>query len=388
MVSMHFGVSAEQTSFVSAVREFAQRRVVERAAEMDTTGAYPRDLVGEAAGLGLMGVTIGRELGGAARDYVTYAVALEELAAASATLSVIIAVHNSLVVEPLVEFGTPEQVRRWVPRLARGDAIGAFALSEAQSGSDAANQQTVAVRDGDGYRISGEKVWVTNAEVAELAIVFAATRPGERGHGITAFLVPLDARGIARSPSPVSLGVRGLGCLTLTFKDVRVDDSAVIGPVDGGFDLAKRALEGGRVAIAAQALGVGRTALEEALAYSRRRQAFGHPISVFQAIQFQLADRATDLEAARMLMWRAADARDRAPHATVEAAMAKLQASEAAHRAADCAMQILASEGYRQGSAIERLFRDIRAAEIYQGTSEVQRMIIARAIVENGAMRQ
>jgi butyryl-CoA dehydrogenase len=254
-------------------------------------------------------------------------------------------------------------------------------LSEAKAGSDAGNQQTSARLDDQGYVLSGRKVWVANAEVADVAIVFATTQPGARGRGISAFLVPLDMPGITRVPSPDSLGVRGLGCMDLQFDEVRVDTGALLGESGRGFRIAMRALEGGRVAIAAQALGVGQAALEEAVAYARDRQAFGQPIGNFQAIQFQLADIATELEAARMLTWSAADARDRAPRATLEASMAKLLASEAAHRAADRAMQILASEGYRRGSTIERLFRDVRAAEIYQGTSEVQRMIIAAHVL-------
>jgi alkylation response protein AidB-like acyl-CoA dehydrogenase len=379
---MDFALSPDQARFVSDVSDFARARVAPRAAEIDRTGAYPRDLLAEAAALGLLGITVPRELGGAGQNYVAYAAAIEALAAASATLAVIVSVHNSLVVEPVREFGSPEQQDRWVRPLASGAAFGAFALSEAEAGSDAANQQTVATEDEDGYRLRGEKVWVTNAEAAALAIVFAATQPGEGGRGISAFLVPLPSPGLDVEPSPDSLGVRGLGCRTLRLRDVRVSSRDLLGERDAGFRLAKRALEGGRVAIAAQALGVGRAALREALEYSRRRKAFGHPISVFQAIQFQLADLATDLEAARMLTWRAADTHDRSPHAATEAAMAKLHASEAAHRAADRAMQILASEGYRRGSTIERLFRDIRAAEIYQGTSEVQRLLIARSIVE------
>lgn len=379
---MDFDLSADQAGFVARIADFARTRVAPRAAAIDGTAAFPRDLIAEAAALGLMGITIRPESGGAGRDYVSYAAALEDVAAASATVAVILSVHNSLVVEPIQEFGTPEQKDRWLPRLARGEAIGAFALSEAQSGSDAANQQTVAVTDGTDYRLRGAKVWVTNAEVAELVVVFAATRPGEGGRGISAFLVPLDAPGLQRLPSPDTLGVRGLGCMELTLDDVRVEASSMLGSRDQGFGLAKWALAGGRIAIAAQALGVGRAALQEALEYARRREAFGHPIGVFQAIQFQLADLATELEAARLLTWKAADVRDRGAHATVEASMAKLHASEAAHRAADRAMQILASEGYRRGSTIERLLRDIRAAEIYQGTSEVQRLIIARSIVD------
>jgi len=375
-----FSFNAEQESFAARVRQFARERVGPRAAEIDATGVFPRELVHEAAALGLAGVTIPEAHGGGGRDYVSYALAIEALALSSATLAVILTVNNSLVAEPLFEFGTPRQHEQWLSKLASGQAIGAFALSEEQAGSDAANQRTIARRDAAGYVLSGRKVWVANAEAADVAIVFAKVEPAAQARTITAFLVPMDSAGLRKTPSD-SLGVRGLGCMDLELDGVRVDAAAQLGEAGRGFRVAMRALEGGRVAIAAQALGVGQAALEEALAYARQRIVFGQPLGDFQAIQFQLADLATELEAARVLTWRAADGRDRQPRASVESSMAKLQASEAAHRAADRAMQILASAGYRRGSTIERLFRDVRAAEIYQGTSEVQRMIIAEAIL-------
>jgi alkylation response protein AidB-like acyl-CoA dehydrogenase len=376
-----FALSSDQEAFLSRIREFARARVAPRAPEIDASGEFPRALVQEAGRLGLMGVTIPAAQGGAGRDYVSYALAVEAVALSSATLAVILTVNNSLVVEPLLEFGSAEQKARWLTPLARGEAIGAFALSEEQAGSDAANQRTVARADGAGYVLTGRKVWVANAEAADVAIVFANVESAEkRTRSITAFLVPMDSPGLEKTPSD-SLGVRGLGCMDLELKQVRLDAGARLGDAGRGFRVAMRALEGGRVAIAAQALGVGQAALDEALAYARERVVFGQPLGEFQAVQFQLADLATDLEAARVLTWRAADGRDRQPRASVEAAMAKLQASEAAHRAADRAMQILASAGYRRGSTVERLFRDVRAAEIYQGTSEVQRMIIAEAIL-------
>ncbi len=377
---MDFSLAPAEEAFLAEVRAFARDRVKGEAAEIDRTGQYPRGLVGEAAALGLAGVTLPREWGGAGRDTVSYAMAVEALAFASATLAVILVVHNSLAVEPILQFGTARQKDRWLRRLASAEAIGAFALSEPQAGSDAANQQTIARADGPGYVLRGAKAWVANAAAAEVALVFAATDPVARPRGISAFLVPLDAPGLGRTPSD-SLGVRGLGCMDLTLDDVRVPAEARLGEAGQGWRIAMGALEGGRVAIAAQALGVGQAALDEAVVYAREREAFGQPIGNFQAIQFQLADLVTELEAARILMWRAADARDRRPRARIEAAMAKLQASEAAHRAADRAMQILASAGYRRGSTIERLFRDARAAEIYQGTSEVQRMIIAHGLL-------
>lgn len=378
---MTFSFTSEQLAFLDPIRRFAAERVAPHAAELDQTGVFPIELVREAAALGLAGVTIPAAFGGAARDYVSYAAAIEIVSSASATLAVILTVNNSLVAEPIVEFGTDNQKAAWARRLATGESLGAFALSEEGAGSDAANQQTSAQLDDRGYVINGKKVWVANAEQADVAIVFARTEPDARDRGISAFLVPLDSVGLSMIPSPESLGVHGLGCMDIELKDVRVDAGALLGESGHGFRVAMRALEGGRVAIAAQALGVGQAALEEALSYARTRQAFGQPIGNFQAIQFQLSDLATDLSAARMLTWKAADTHDRAPRATLEAAMAKLQASEAAHRAADRAMQILASEGYRKGSRVERLFRDVRAAEIYQGTSEVQRMIIAHEIL-------
>jgi alkylation response protein AidB-like acyl-CoA dehydrogenase len=378
---MDFALSGAEAAFVARARAFARERVAPVAAEIDATATFPRALVAEAAGLGLIGVTLPTADGGQGLDYIAYALAIEAVAEASATVAVILAVTNSLVVEPVFATGTAAQRARWIDPLVGGRAIGAFALSEDQAGSDAANQATLARPDGAGYVLSGRKVWVANGDNADVALVFARVEGEPRERAITAFLVPLDSDGVTRHPLD-SLGVRGLGCVDLEFAAVRLGAESRLGAVGDGWRLALDALAGGRVAIAAQALGVGRTALDEAVAYARARRAFGQPIGEFQAIQFQLADLAADLEAARMLMWQAADTRTRGGATALTAAMAKLEASEAAHRAADRAMQILASAGYRRGSRIERLFRDIRAAEIYQGTSEVQRMVIARHVID------
>jgi butyryl-CoA dehydrogenase len=387
---MILDLTNEQRGFQQRVAAFASEQVAPRAAAIDESGEFPVDLVKAASKLGLMGITISKEWGGAGLDYPSYAVALEELARASAVLAVIAAVNNSLVAEPIAQFGSEAQKHGWLQRLAGGESLGAFALSEDNAGSDAANQQTVARLDERGYVLDGRKVWVANAEAADVAIVFAATQPslnpasaGGSGHarGVTAFLVPLDSPGISRNVTADSLGVRGLGCMDLELKNVRVDADALLGSPGEGFRIAMWALDGGRVAIAAQALGVGTAALDEALEYAKHRVVFGQPIANYQAIQWMLADAATELEAARMLTYKAADARQRSSRPTLEASMAKLYASEAAHRAADKAMQILASEGYRRGSNVERLFRDVRATEIYQGTSEVQRMVIAEHIL-------
>ena len=374
-------LSDAQRNYQERIARFAQERVAPRAAEIDEAGIFPRDLVRECAALGLMGVTIPTEWGGAGLDYVSYALAIESLAAESAVVAVIAAVNNSLVTEPLARFGSDAQKETWLRRLACGDALGAFALSEEHAGSDAANQQSVARLDEQGYVITGRKVWVANAEAADVLILFAATQPGIRGRGVSAFLVPMDTPGITRIETQDSLGVRGLGCADLQLNDVRVDTDALLGTPGEGFHIAMWALDGGRVAIAAQALGVGAAALREALQHAKSREAFGQPIGNYQAIQWMLADMATELDAARMLTLKAADSRQRDARPTLEASMAKLFASESAHRAADKAMQILASNGYRRGSVVERLFRDVRATEIYQGTSEIQRMVIAEHLL-------
>ena len=378
---MILGLDDRQAAYQRDIAAFAAEAVAPRASAIDDSNQFPRDLVAAMAGRGLLGVTIAREHGGAGLDYVSYALALEALAHASAVVSVIASVNNSLVAEPIAKFGSDAQKETWLRRLASGEMLGAFALSEEQAGSDAANQQTVARLDGHGYVLNGRKVWVANAEAADLAIVFAATQPGSRGRGVGAFIVPLDAPGVTRIPSGDALGVRGLGCVDLDLKEVLVDAGAMLGGPADGFHVAMWALDGGRVAIAAQALGVGSAALDAALAYAKQHEAFGQPIANFQAIQWMLADSATELDAARMLMLKAADARTRTDRPTLEAAMAKLAASEAAHHAADRAMQVFASHGYRRGSLVERLFRDVRATEIYQGTSEVQRMVIADHIL-------
>src|SRR6476619_7205487 len=375
-------LTPEQAAFQTRIETFARDVVALRAAGIDKSGEFPTDVIHAAAQHGLLGVTIANQCGGAGRDYVSYALAIETIARASATVAVSLSVTNSLVGELIAHAGRDQQRERWLRPLASGEAIGAFALSEPDAGTDAANQQTTAVRSGGGYRIRGRKVWVANAEEAAVAIVFACTRPGLRGQGITAFLVPMNTPGITRTARADSLGVRGLGCMDLDL-DLTVSDDQVLGRVDQGFRNAMWALQGGRVAIAAQALGIGEAALDEAIAYAKSRQQFGQPIGNYEAIQWMLADMATELAAARMLTYKAAAVKDGSGPSAVEASMAKLAASEAAHKAADKAMQVLASAGYRRGSVVERLFRDVRATEIYQGTSEAQRMIIAANILTN-----
>jgi alkylation response protein AidB-like acyl-CoA dehydrogenase len=378
---MDLELSAEARGFVERVERFARERVAPAAAGLDETAAFPRELFREAAGLGLAGVTIPVVHGGAGQDYVAYALAIEVIARASATLAVSLAAHNSLVAEPLLEFGTDAQKETWLRPLATGALIGAFALSEERAGSDAAHQKTVARLDATAYVLNGRKVWVANGEVADLVLVSAASQPASDGREVSAFLVPADSPGLSRGPVIDSLGVRGLGCVDLRLDDVHVGADGLLGAPGQGFRVAMWALEGCRIAIAAQALGIGHAAVDEALAHARAREQFGQPIANFQAIQFMLADMATELEAARMLTLKAADAKTRQPRVLLEASMAKLLASEAAHAAANRALQILGAAGYKRGHLAERLFRDARVTEIYPGTSEVQRMVIAEMIL-------
>jgi alkylation response protein AidB-like acyl-CoA dehydrogenase len=378
---MQLTLTEAQETFRSSIEEFARQFVAPEAALIDESGDFPFDVLRAAATRGLTGATIAKAWGGAGLDYLRYVLAIEAIARESATVAVSLVVQNSLVAEPIAHAGSPAQKERWLRRLSAGDAIGAFALSEPDAGTDAANQHTIATKTPDGYRVKGRKIWVANAEGAAVAIVFASTRPEARAEGITAFLVPTNTPGITRTARDDSLGVRGLGCMDLDF-DIAVGDDQILGVVNEGFRLARWALEGGRVAIAAQALGIGDAAIAEAITFAKARTTFGRPIASHEAIQFMLADIATELEAARLLTYRAAVAKGVQERSTLEASMAKLAASEAAHKAADKAMQILASAGYRRGSVAERLFRDVRATEIYQGTSEAQRMIIAGEILK------
>jgi butyryl-CoA dehydrogenase len=374
-------ITNDQREYQQSVAAFAAERIAPAAADIDRSGVFPRSLVGEVAARGLLAITLPQPWGGAGRDYVSYALAMEAIARASAVIAVIVSVNTSLVAEPLLQFGTDEQKRKWLPDVASGKVLGAFALSEEQAGSDAANQQTTARADRGGYVLNGKKVWVAGGEAADVAIVFAATSPDGGARAVSAFLVPLSTPGVARVQAVDALGVRGLGCMDLELHDVHVDADARLGGEGEGFRTAMWALDGGRIAIAAQALGVGQAALDEAIQHAKKRETFGQPIAKYEAIQWMVADSATELDAARLLTLKAANARDHRDRPTLEAAMAKLSASEAAHRAADRAMQILASHGYRRGSVVERLFRDVRATEIYQGTSEVQRMVIADLVI-------
>jgi butyryl-CoA dehydrogenase len=386
---MNFELSPEQKMIRDTARELATREIAPQAAEIDRTHEFPRKLFARLGELGLLGIMVPEKWGGAGMDALSYAVALEEIARACASTAVAMSVQSSLVAAPILKEGTDEQRARWLPDLAAGKKIGCFALSEPEAGSDAKAQRTRAVRlgqgdHGDGGRwiLNGTKNFITNAPVADLAIVLANSDPTKGSRGITAFLVPMPTPGLTIGPPDDKLGIRGAPSAQLFLTDCAVGDDARLGAEGDGFKIAMRALDGGRIGIAAQALGIARAAFEDATRYARERKTFGQPIAEHQAIQFKLADMRTEIDAARMLLWRAAAKKDAGGAYSTDASMAKLFASEVANRAAKEAVQIFGGYGYLRDFPAERHFRDAKITEIYEGTSEIQRLVIASALLK------
>lgn len=381
---MDFALTEEQRMVQQMAREFAQAEVAPLAPRTDREHRHPVELVTRMGELGLMGVAVPEEHGGAGMDNVSYALAMEEIARACASTSVVMSANNSLVCDPLMRFGTDAQKARWLGPLAAGELLGCFALSEPEAGSDAAAQRTVAVRAGDGWVINGTKNWITNGPVADVCVLFTMSEPAAGTRGITAFILPMDAPGVTAGPADEKLGIRGSQTSQVFLADVRLGDDAVLGEVGSGFKVAMSTLDGGRIGIAAQALGIARGCLEDALAYAQQRTSFGQPIVQHQAIAFKLADMAMRLDAARLLTLRAAALKDAGQPYGRAAAMAKLYASEVANDAARDAIQILGGNGYVTENNVERYFRDAKITEIYEGTSEIQRVVIAASLVRDG----
>ncbi|HMF09786.1 MAG TPA: acyl-CoA dehydrogenase family protein [Thermoanaerobaculia bacterium] len=383
---MDFELTQEQEMLRGAVREFAEEVVRPRAAVIDQTGEFPRDLFARAGELGLAGVCVASEYGGAGMDVVSYSVVIEEISRACANLGVILSVNNSLVCDPIEKFGNEDQKRKFLAPLARGEKLGCFALTEPNAGSDAANQQTRAVREGDAYRINGQKVFITCGQAADVCLLFAMTDPEKKTRGISAFLVDAGTPGFDRSRHQVKLGVNASGTVEIFLSDVRVPAANLLGREGDGFKIAMATLDGGRIGIAAQAVGIAQEAYEAAVRYSRERRAFARPISDFQVIRFYLADMATEIDAARLLTRRAAAAKEEARRGGrygLEAAVAKLFAAEMAQRVTTKALQIHGGYGYTKEYPVERNFRDARITEIYEGTSEIHRLIIAREVFKD-----
>ena len=372
-----------ERELAGAVRDWAAG-LAPRIAEAEREGWLPADVIRDLGELGVLGMNVPEADVGLGASTVVFALVLEELAAAWPSLAVGVSVNSGIVAGSIVRYGTREQRARWLPSLMNGNGLGAFALTEAVSGSDAAALRATARRDGDAWVLDGRKQFITNARYAPLVITFARVgdaEPGRPHAGITAFVVPTDAPGVSFGPSEQKMGLLASDTSALVLEGARVGEDAVLGEVGRGFGIALAGLDGGRIGIAAQSIGIARAVIERAVGYARERHQFGRAIAEFDAVRFSLAQARTDLEAARLLALRAAWLRDRACPFTREASMAKLFASEAAQRATYQALQVFGGYGYMREYEIERYARDARATTIYEGTSEVQRMVIARSLI-------
>lgn len=378
---MHIELAEEQKLLRETVRRFAVEVVAPRAKEIDQSGQFPRAFYDQAGELGLAGVAIPEEYGGSGMDTLSYCLVIEEVSRACATSGVILSVNNSLVCDPIQKFGSEEQKQEFLAPLASGKKLGCFALTEPGAGSDPAGMLTTARREGDEYILNGNKIFITNGTDADVAIVFASVDLARKHKGITAFLVPADLPGYHHGEHEFKLGVNASGTTELAFTDLRIPAGYRLGEEGDGFKVAMATLDGGRIGIAAQAVGIAQAAMEEALSYSQQRKQFGQSLSSFQAIQFYLADMATELDAARLLTWKAAWKKDSGQRYSLEAAQAKLFASEMAQRVTNKALQIHGGYGYTKEYNVERYFRDARITEIYEGTSEIQKMVIADWVI-------
>jgi alkylation response protein AidB-like acyl-CoA dehydrogenase len=377
---MNLDLSDEQQMIREAARDFARTVVLPRADEIDKTSVFPTDLVREAAARDLLGVVVPEAYGGAGLDHICFAILIEEIAAVSGTLAVILDVHTSVGTEPIVYFGTETQKQTYLPRLASGEILGAFALTEPDYGSDAANLQTSARRVGNEYVLNGTKTFITNIGEAGLYIVMARTGgPGARG--ISAFIVEAETAGIRFGEPMRKMGLHGSPTGELILEDVAVPAANLLGTEGDGFKVAMKALDSGRIGISAQAVGLARGALDLAVAYANQRQQFGQAISRFEGIQFMVADMASAVDASRLMTWEAADACDRAVPFTRLASMAKLMATDTAMWVTTDAVQIFGGYGYITEFPIERYMRDAKATQIYEGTNQIQRVVIARELL-------
>jgi len=371
-------LSESQQQIRDMARSFAQERLSPGAAERDRQSRFPRDELQDMGQLGFLGMLVSEDYGGSDTGAVAYALALEEIAAADGACSTIMSVHNSVGCVPILKFGSAAQKQRFLPKLSSGEWIGGFALTEPQAGSDASNLKTRAVRDGDDHVINGSKQFITSGKNGNVIIVFAVTDPDAGKKGITAFIVPTDTTGYEVVRVEEKLGLHSSDTCQIAFTDMRIPSALRLGDEGEGYRIALANLEGGRIGIAAQAVGMARAAFEAAKDYADERKAFGKPIGEYQAVAFRLADMATQIEAARQLVLHAAALKEAGEPCLVQASMAKLFASEMAERVCSDAIQIHGGYGYMADYPVERIYRDVRICQIYEGTSDVQRMVIAR----------
>jgi acyl-CoA dehydrogenase len=380
---MNLELSEEQKLLQKTVREFAESEVKPLAKELDETGRFPRETFQKAAELGLTGIPFPEEEGGAGFDHIAYSIVIEEISRCCASTGVILSVQNSLYCDPIHRFGTEDQKKKFLVPFARGEKIGCYALTEPQAGSNAAALQTKAVKKGETYVINGTKAWITNGGAADAAIVYVNTDPAQGEKEITAIVVEKGTPGFKVGKEEKKLGINATACCELVFTDCEVPAANRIGNEGEGYKVALSTLDGGRIGIGAQATGIAQGAFEAALAWSQQRMAFGHPISQFQAIQFMLADMSTEIDAARLLVRKAAWKQDSGARFSMDAAIAKLFASEMATRVTHKAIQIHGGYGYSREYPVERAYRDARITEIYEGTSEIQRLVISSWVLKS-----
>ncbi|WPC40556.1 acyl-CoA dehydrogenase [Clostridium sp. JS66] len=378
---MEFGLTKEQQLVKQMISEFVKNEVEPIATEIDETERYPMETVEKMSKYGVMGMPFPKEYGGSGTDYISYIIAVEELAKACATSSVILSGHTSLCCWPIYAFGTEEQKKKFLPDLLSGKKIGAFGLTEPNAGTDAAGQQSTAVLEGDHYILNGSKIFITNGGVAETFVVFAMTDRSKGTKGISAFVIEKGMPGFSIGKVEDKLGIRASSTTELIFEDVKVPKENLLGKEGKGFGIAMKTLDGGRIGIAAQALGIAEGALDAAISYMKERKQFGKPISAFQGLQWYIADMKVRVEAAHYLVFKAAWKKQSDMPYTIDAAEAKLYAAETAMYVTTKAVQILGGYGYTKDYPVERMMRDAKITEIYEGTSEVQKMVIAGSLL-------
>jgi alkylation response protein AidB-like acyl-CoA dehydrogenase len=374
---MEFQLNEEQKLIQQTARDFADEYLKPRAAHHDLTAEFTAEQARRLGELGFLGMQTPEEYGGSGLDTVSYALAMEEVSRGDAATSVTMTVQNSLVCWPLARFGSDAQKRHWLPRLASGEILGCYGLTEPVAGSDPASMGTTAVEDGDSYILNGSKIFISNGGVADVALIWAQTHRELKHKGVTAFILERGMPGFEVGAEEHKMGIRGSNTVELYFKECRVPKSNILGEAGEGFKIAMMTLDGGRIGIAAQAVGIAQAAMDEAVKYAQQRKAFGRPIAELEGIQFKIADMAMEIQASRLLVMQAAWAKDQGMRYSQQAAMAKLHASETATRVTHAAVQVHGGYGYLRDFPVERLYRDARITEIYEGTSEIQRLVIA-----------
>ena len=378
---MEFLLTEKQNMLKDMVAKFARERIAPVASENEKNHLFPADIIKEAGELGLMGIAYPGDYGGAGMDFVSYFLAVEEVSRWCASTGVIISAHSSLVCDPIFRFGTEEQKQKYLPDLLSGNKIGSFSLTEAGAGSDAGATKTTAILDGDEWVLNGSKLFATNGKEADIFVLIASTEPSQKTRGVTAFIVESGTPGYKLGKIEKKLGIRSSSTAEIILDNVRVPKGNMLGELNKGFKVAMVTLDGGRLGIASQALGIARACIEDSVKYSKERQQFDQPIANFQAIQWMIADMATEYESAWLLTYRASLMKDRGMNYSKEAAMAKLKASEVCMECARKAIQVHGGYGYTEDFNVERYYRDAKITELYEGTSEIQRLVIARALL-------